>query len=81
MTKSCPSWKSREQSPTPTKKLEICLSHLLIIRDVKIYLYTYVLEDDKKDEMFLKKLRITTVVKIQDGRQLWSKICSWYKIN
>ena len=64
MTKSCPSWKSREQSrpphphhphpppPPPNKKLEIFLSQLLIIRDIKIYLYTYVFEDDKKDEMF-----------------------------
>ena len=43
----------------------------------KIYLYTYVFEDDKKDEIFFKKnVRITKVVKIQDGRQLWSKNCS-----
>ena len=46
-----------------------------------MYLYTYVFEVDKKDEIFIKSLRITKVVKIQDGRQLWSKICSWYKIN
>ena len=46
-----------------------------------LYTYVYVFEDDKKDEIFLKKIRITKVVKIQDGRQLWSKIWSWYKIN
>ena len=46
----------------------------------KLYLYTYVFEDDKKDEV-LKKIKYHQLVKIQDGRQLWSKICSWYKIN
>ena len=37
----------------------------------KIYLYTHVFEDDKKYYLFFKKFRITKVVKIQDGRQLW----------
>ena len=47
----------------------------------KIYHDTYVFEDDKKMKYSKKKLRVTKVVKIQDGHQLWSKICSWYKIN
>ena len=41
-----------------------------------MYLCTYVFEDDKKDERMKyqkKNVRITKVVKIQDGRQLWSK--------
>ena len=41
------------QRPHKKKRIEIFLSQLLIIRyKNKIYLYTYVFEDDKKDEIF-----------------------------
>ena len=62
-------------------KLEKSSSQLLIIRDIQIYLLIYVFEVNKKDETSLKKIRITKVVKIQNGRQLWSKDRSWYKIS
>ena len=66
--------------PHPTHappKIEFFLYQLLIIRDTKKnYLYRYVFEDDKKGEILKKNVRITKIVKIQDGRQLWSKNCS-----
>ena len=76
MTKNCPSWKS-------PLKIEIFLSQILIIRDIQ-NLPRYICFWGWQKGWYIlkkKKLRITKVVKIQDGRQSWPPNFSWYKIN
>ena len=58
MTKSFPH-ENPENSPPPPpktkkkqKKQNNYSSPLLIVNDIQNYLYTYVFEDDKKDEIF-----------------------------
>ena len=47
-----PLMKIQLETPPP-RKIEMFLPQLLIIREIyKIYLYTFVFEDDKKDQIF-----------------------------
>ena len=90
MTKGRPSWNSGEQPPPPPppqkkKKKKKNRNSLISISNYQRYtkfnsMHVF-LRMTKRMNYSKIKLGFTKVVKIEDGSQLWSKNCSWYKIN